>query len=85
MSTLLGVHAHCEVGGIAQVDLDRRAHQYQSILDLAAMAVELLAVADRRRDRHVQRDVGSQDARSATQVMLRRLHAGRVKVVRSYA
>jgi len=74
MSTLLDVHAHYEVGGIAQVDLDRRAHQYQSILHLATMAVELLAVADRQ----VQRDVGSQDARSATQVMLRRLHAGRV-------
>ena len=53
MSTPLDVQAHYEVGGIAQVDLDRRAHQYQSILYLAAMAVELLAVADRRRDRQV--------------------------------
>lgn len=49
ISTLLDVHARCGVPGIAQVDLGRRAHRHQNIHDLAAMAVEILAVADRRR------------------------------------
>ena len=50
ISTLLDVHAKCGMRGIAQVDLGRRAHRHQNIHDLAAMAVEILAVADRRRD-----------------------------------
>lgn len=49
ISTLLDVHDRCGVPGIAQVDLGRRAHRHQNIHDLGAMAVEILAVADRRR------------------------------------
>ncbi len=49
ISTLLDVHSQCGVRAIAQVDLGRRAHRHQSIHDLGAMAVEVLAVADRRR------------------------------------
>jgi len=50
ISTLLDVHARGGIGAIAQVDLGRRAHRHQNIHDLGAMAVEILAVADRRRD-----------------------------------
>jgi glucosyl-3-phosphoglycerate synthase len=49
MSTLLDVHARYGVSAIAQVDLGRRAHRHQNIHDLGAMAVEVLAAADRRR------------------------------------
>ena len=48
MSTLLDVHARYGVSAIAQVDLGRRAHRHQNIHDLGAMAVEVLAAADRR-------------------------------------
>ena len=48
LSTLLDVHAMFGLEAIAQVDLGRRAHQHQSLHDLAAMATELLAVGDRR-------------------------------------
>ena len=49
ISTLLDVHARFGVRAIAQVDLGRRAHRHQNIHDLGAMAVEVLAAADRRR------------------------------------
>jgi glucosyl-3-phosphoglycerate synthase len=49
ISTLLDVHARYGVRAIAQVDLGRRAHRHQNIHDLGAMAVEVLAAADRRR------------------------------------
>lgn len=49
IATLLDVHSRSGVGGIAQVDLGRRAHRHQNIHDLGAMAVEVLAAADRRR------------------------------------
>ncbi len=49
ISTLLDVHARHGVTAIAQVDLGRRAHRHQNIHDLGAMAVEVLAAADRRR------------------------------------
>jgi glucosyl-3-phosphoglycerate synthase len=50
ISTLLDVHSLYGIEAIAQVDLGRRAHRHQHIHDLAAMAVELLAVAERRRE-----------------------------------
>lgn len=49
ISTLLDVHARFGVRAIAQVDLGRRAHRHQNIHDLGAMAVEVLAAANRRR------------------------------------
>ncbi|MGI9136153.1 MAG: glucosyl-3-phosphoglycerate synthase [Candidatus Nanopelagicales bacterium] len=49
ISTLLDVHATYGIRAIAQVDLGRRAHRHQSIHDLGAMAVEVLAAANRRR------------------------------------
>lgn len=49
ISTLLDVHAKYGVRAIAQVDLGRRAHRHQNIHDLGAMAVEVLAAANRRR------------------------------------
>jgi glucosyl-3-phosphoglycerate synthase len=49
ISTLLDVHARYGVRAIAQVDLGRRAHRHQNIHDLGAMAVEVLAAANRRR------------------------------------
>lgn len=48
LSTLLDVHEHFGLDAIAQVDLGRRAHRHQSLHDLGAMALELLAVAERR-------------------------------------
>jgi len=49
LSTLLDTFAKCGLDGIAQVDLDSRAHKHQSDHDLALMAAELLLVAERRR------------------------------------
>ncbi len=49
IATLLDVHARSGVRGVAQVDLGRRAHRHQNIHDLGAMALEVLAAADRRR------------------------------------
>jgi glucosyl-3-phosphoglycerate synthase len=50
MSTLLDVHDKYGIQAIAQVDLGRRAHCHQNVHDLGAMALEILAVAERRRD-----------------------------------
>ncbi len=36
-------------GAIAQVDLGRRAHRHQALLDLGAMAVQILAAVEQRR------------------------------------
>jgi glucosyl-3-phosphoglycerate synthase len=49
MATLLDTYLGHGLGAIAQVDLGRRAHRHQSVHDLGAMAVEILAVADARR------------------------------------
>jgi glucosyl-3-phosphoglycerate synthase len=49
LATLLDTEARHGVDAIAQVDLGRRAHTHQNLHDLGAMAIELLAVADRRR------------------------------------
>lgn len=49
LSTLLDVHNAHGLPAIVQVDLGRRAHRHQSLHDLSAMAVEILAVAERRR------------------------------------
>ncbi len=48
LAALLDVAAARGVDGIAQVDLGRRAHRHQSLLDLGAMATQLLAAADAR-------------------------------------
>jgi glucosyl-3-phosphoglycerate synthase len=49
LSTLVDTTARCGLDGIAQVDLDSRAHKHQADRDLALMAAELLIVAERRR------------------------------------
>ena len=49
LATLLDVHDRFGAGAIVQVDLGRRAHRHQSLHDLSAMALELMAIADRRR------------------------------------
>ena len=48
-STLIDTAARHGLDGIAQVDLDSRAHKHQTDHDLALMAAELLVVAERRR------------------------------------
>lgn len=49
LSTLLDVHDHWGMDAIVQIDLGRRAHRHQSLHDLGAMALELMAIGDRRR------------------------------------
>jgi glucosyl-3-phosphoglycerate synthase len=49
MATLLDTHERHGLDAIAQVDLGRRAHVHQHLHDLSAMAVEVLATAERRR------------------------------------
>jgi len=49
LATLMDTAARHGLGAIAQVDLGRRAHRHQANHDLALMAAELLAVAERRR------------------------------------
>jgi len=77
MSTLLDVHERHGVRGIAQVDLGRRAHLHQNILDLAAMAVEILAVADRRRGLPGNPDAQTADGDVAAGVTIRHVDASR--------
>ena len=77
ISTLLDVHDRCGIHGIAQVDLGRRAHRHQNIHDLAAMAVEVLAAADRRRT-----TAGSE---TSGEVALRTLSEDRQRTVRMIA
>ena len=82
ISTLLDVHSRFGVEGIAQVDLGRRAHLHQQIHDLAAMAVEILAVADRRRGSSDMLAVQSVDGTIAAAVTTRRVDAGRISTDR---
>jgi len=49
LSTLLDIEERFGLAGIAQVDLGRRAHRHQSLHDLSAMSLELLVIAERRR------------------------------------
>lgn len=49
LASVLDTYAHFGIDAIAQVDLGSRAHEHQTNHDLALMAAELLAVADRRR------------------------------------
>jgi glucosyl-3-phosphoglycerate synthase len=49
LATLMDTAARHGLDAIAQVDLGRRAHRHQANHDLALMAAELLAVAERRR------------------------------------
>jgi glucosyl-3-phosphoglycerate synthase len=48
LAALIDVHLAHGSGSIAQVDLGRRGHHHQSLRDLGPMALELLAVTDRR-------------------------------------
>lgn len=57
IAALIDTHARHGLDAIAQVDLGRRAHHHQRLHDLAAMATELLTVADRRRDATVPEHV----------------------------
>jgi len=47
-STLVDTYARRGLDAIAQVDLGARDHRHQHVHDLGAMALEILAVADRR-------------------------------------
>ncbi len=49
LATLMDTAARHGLDALAQVDLGRRAHKHQANHDLALMAAELLAVAERRR------------------------------------
>jgi glucosyl-3-phosphoglycerate synthase len=49
LSTLLDTVSRHGLNALAQVDLGSRAHRHQANHDLAVMAAELLAVAERRR------------------------------------
>ncbi len=49
IGSLLDVYEHSGLDAIAQVDLGEREHSHQSVHDLALMAAEVIAVADRRR------------------------------------
>jgi hypothetical protein len=49
LAALLDTAARHGLDAIAQVDLGRRGHRHQASHDLAVMAAELLAVAERRR------------------------------------
>jgi glucosyl-3-phosphoglycerate synthase len=49
LATLMDTAARYGLDAVAQVDLGSRAHRHQANHDLALMAAELLAVADRRR------------------------------------
>jgi glucosyl-3-phosphoglycerate synthase len=48
LAALLDTYDHHGLEAISQVDLGRRAHVHQNLHDLAAMASELMAVAERR-------------------------------------
>lgn len=67
LASLLDVHATHGLDAIAQVDLGRRAHAHQSVHDLGLMAAELIAVAQRRRDRTDPRDEAMGEPSSADQ------------------
>ncbi|MGE9809693.1 glucosyl-3-phosphoglycerate synthase [Janibacter sp. G1551] len=49
IAVLLDVYARYGLGAIGQVELGRRGHDHQRLSSLGAMAMEVLAVADRRR------------------------------------
>jgi glucosyl-3-phosphoglycerate synthase len=49
LSTLLDTTSRYGLNALAQVDLGSRAHRHQANHDLAVMAAELLAVAEKRR------------------------------------
>jgi glucosyl-3-phosphoglycerate synthase len=51
LAALLDVVAAHGISAIAQVDLGRRAHDHQALLDLGAMATQILAAVERRRGR----------------------------------
>lgn len=82
ISTLLDVHSRFDLEGVAQVDLGRRAHVHQTMHDLAAMAAEILAVADRRRDGLPPFDALSMDGAVAQSVTTRRVDASRTSTDR---
>lgn len=63
LAAVLDCAAAHGVGSLAQVDLGRRAHRHQPLLDLGAMATQILAAAARRQ--------GSAPAGGAGQVPLR--------------
>ena len=48
LAALIDTHRLLGDPGIAQVDLGRRAHRHQSLRDLGAMAVQILAASHRR-------------------------------------
>ncbi len=51
LAALIDTAASLGVDAIAQVDLGRRSHRHQELLDLGAMATQLLAAVERRRFR----------------------------------
>jgi len=73
LSTLLDVHQRHGLDAIAQVDLGRRGHQHQNIHDLSAMAVEILAAAERRQGSAFARSPGERDGVDEIHVALPRM------------
>jgi glucosyl-3-phosphoglycerate synthase len=61
IATLLDTAARHGVDAVAQVDLGSRGHKHQSLHDLGAMAIELLAVAHRRLTGEPGADVAALD------------------------
>jgi glucosyl-3-phosphoglycerate synthase len=48
LAALIDVHTAHGTAAVAQVDLGRRAHSHQTLRDLGAMALQLIAATDRR-------------------------------------
>jgi len=65
LAALIDTLETCGVDAIAQVDLGRRAHKHQTLHDLGAMALQLLAAAERRRTR--SRSAGPDETRALRQ------------------
>jgi glucosyl-3-phosphoglycerate synthase len=59
LATLMDTAARHGLDALAQVDLGTRAHRHQANHDLALMAAELLAVAERRRPAAARLEPGS--------------------------
>jgi glucosyl-3-phosphoglycerate synthase len=71
LAALIDTLALRGAGAIAQVDLGRRSHAHQGLLDLGAMATQILAAVERRRGRRDGRCATSSATEGATGVVLR--------------
>jgi glucosyl-3-phosphoglycerate synthase len=71
LAALIDTLALRGAGAIAQVDLGRRSHAHQGLLDLGAMATQILAAVERRRGLRDGRCATSSATEGATGVVLR--------------